>query len=181
MRGAGAWVVILLALVLLGALYLWVQSGGVSWLTPAVTGPAPEGSAGDEPVAEAKPEAKEPGAAKSPATGRRGVPRGEPESPAPAGTPVATAQTPSPASGVAPVAVVPGPKPRAFPTAGDIRVGMERPQLIASFMPPTLKTSTLRKGDLIEVFVYLPENNNSIATYVHLRNGKVVTAHTSVY
>jgi hypothetical protein len=58
---------------------------------------------------------------------------------------------------------------------------MERTALMAAFMVPTLKTSTLRKGDLIEVFVYLPDNNNSTATYVHLRNGRVVTAHTSVY
>ncbi len=70
--------------------------------------------------------------------------------------------------------------PPPFPTANDIQVGLDRTTLLTTFGPPTLKTTTMDRQRLSEAFVYLSRNRNT-ATFVLLREGRVVSINTSTY
>ena len=70
--------------------------------------------------------------------------------------------------------------PHTFPTAADIAIGSERGRLESSFGKPTMRTTVVDKGRLLETFVYLQSDLNT-ATFVLLRNGHVVSANTTIY
>jgi hypothetical protein len=69
---------------------------------------------------------------------------------------------------------------RRFPTAADIPIGMERHRLHTGFGKPTMRTTVVEGGRLLETFVYL-QAEPDVATFVLLRNGKVVSANTTIY
>jgi len=72
------------------------------------------------------------------------------------------------------------PAPPAFPNASEIQIGIERSKLLENFGRPTMKTTSVRRDGLIETYVYLQKERNA-ATYVLLRNDRVISAHTSIY
>lgn len=69
---------------------------------------------------------------------------------------------------------------RRFPTAADIPIGMERHRLQSGFGKPNMRTTVVEGGRLLETFVYL-QAEPDVATFVLLRNGKVVSANTTIY
>lgn len=69
---------------------------------------------------------------------------------------------------------------RNFPTAADLPIGLEKSKLQASFGKPTMRTTVVEQGRLLETFVYL-QSDPDTATFVLLRNGRVVSANTTIY
>lgn len=69
---------------------------------------------------------------------------------------------------------------RRFPTAADIPIGMDRHKLLSGFGNPSMRTTVVEGGRLLETFVYL-QAEPDVATFVLLRNGKVVSANTTIY
>ena len=117
------------------------------------------------------PEVKGPAAAK--ARRSRESPASEPET-----VEMAAANTPQ-----TPLPAVSAPSSRAgrrFPTAADIPIGMERHRLQTGFGKPNMRTTVVEGGRLLETFVYL-QAEPDVATFVLLRNGKVVSANTTIY
>jgi len=174
MRSFGLWVTILIGLVVTAGVLIYLEFGSFA----------------------ARLESREP----EPAD--RQVSPSEPRPPSTSAVPPSSAQTsPAPVEGRAGSGTKPGRaaagalvssgapltgaaaaqvKIRRFPRAGDVPAGTNSEQLLDAFIPPTLRINTLRKGDLIEVFVYVAEDNNAI-TYVNLRNGRVVGVHSGIY
>ena len=82
---------------------------------------------------------------------------------------------------VEPAPPPPPPKPApAFPAAADIQVGLERARLLEVYGQPTLKTTVMDQDRLVETFVYLRPDRNT-ATTALLRDGRVISASTSIY
>jgi hypothetical protein len=164
MRNMGA-VVALAILVLLGLLvFLYygpmTERPGMRDVTVDTSQPGPTA-----------PQAKGPAAAKE--KRQRQTPAAEPESVEVAAANVP--QTPSPAAQT-PVSHA----ARRFPTAADIPIGMERGRLQNGFGKPNMRTTVVEGGRLLETFVYL-QSEPDVATFVLLRNGKVVSANTTIY
>ena len=67
-----------------------------------------------------------------------------------------------------------------FPSAGDVRQGMEIQSLQASFGRPTIRATTMEKETLVETYVYV-KNEPRSATIVRLKDGKVVEAQNGIY
>lgn len=67
-----------------------------------------------------------------------------------------------------------------FPSAGDVRPGMELQSLQASFGRPTIRATTMQKETLVETYVYV-KNEPRAATIVRLQDGKVVEAQNGIY
>ena len=73
------------------------------------------------------------------------------------------------------------PKPTpSFPTDREIHIGMERAGILTAFGKPTLRTTAVERDRLMEMLVYLNENSNT-ATFALLRDGRVVSVHTTTY
>ncbi len=68
----------------------------------------------------------------------------------------------------------------SFPTAQGIAVGMDRTSLLAAFREPTLRTTTVEKRSLVEMYLYLDSRRNT-ATRVLLRDGRVISVQTTAY
>jgi hypothetical protein len=71
-------------------------------------------------------------------------------------------------------------QPHGFPTAAEIPIGMERFRLVAAFGPPAMRTTSVEQGRQIETFVYLRIEPDA-ATFILLRDGRVVSASTTGY
>ncbi|MEN6605701.1 MAG: hypothetical protein ABFD60_00530 [Bryobacteraceae bacterium] len=69
---------------------------------------------------------------------------------------------------------------RRFPTAADIPAGTERYKLETTFGKPNMRMVSVEQGKLLETLVYL-QSGPDTATFVLLRNGKVVSANTTIY
>lgn len=69
---------------------------------------------------------------------------------------------------------------RNFPTAADIPVGTGKSRLQDVYGKPSMVTTAVDRGRLIETFVYLRRDPN-IATVVLMRDGRVVAANSTVY
>ena len=67
-----------------------------------------------------------------------------------------------------------------FPSAGDVRQGMEIQSLQASFGRPTIRATTMERETLVETYVYV-KNEPRSATIVRLKDGKVVEAQNGIY
>lgn len=67
-----------------------------------------------------------------------------------------------------------------FPSAGDVRPGMEMQSLQASYGRPTIRATTMEKETLVETYVYV-KNEPRAATIVRLKDGKVVEAQNGIY
>jgi hypothetical protein len=67
-----------------------------------------------------------------------------------------------------------------FPSAGDVRQGMEMQSLQASYGRPTIRATTMEKEMLVETYVYV-KNEPRSATIVRLKDGKVVEAQNGIY
>ncbi len=76
-------------------------------------------------------------------------------------------------------AAVPTP-PRKFPTAAELPVGMRGSNIEAAFGPPVAKTISVDQRGQIEIFIYRRGDPNT-ATFIHLRDGKVISASTTLY
>jgi hypothetical protein len=74
----------------------------------------------------------------------------------------------------------PAAPPAPFPTAEDIQVGTPRNSMEQSFGVPYLKTTAMRRDGMLETWVYV-ENQNSLATFAQVQNGRVISSHTTVY
>ena len=72
------------------------------------------------------------------------------------------------------------PPPRPFPDAADVQVGLDRMKLVAAFGKPSMRTTAVERDHLVETYVYT-NHDRSTATYVLLRDARVVAAETSVY
>ena len=79
-----------------------------------------------------------------------------------------------------PVPAAAPPPPKKFPTAADLPVGMRGSSIEAAFGSPVAKTTAVDQSGQIEVFIYR-RNDPDAATFVHLRNGKVISASTTLY
>jgi hypothetical protein len=165
MRNVGAMIVIGLLLVVgLTAFLLWGPLGEKPGMRQIIEeGEAPEASS---PAARGQPRA----------VGRRGGTGPAAGSESAAGSPAAA--IPPSGAEVSPAPVTAG--TGRFPTAADIAIGTERSKLQASFGKPSMRTTVVDGGRLLETFVYLRSEPDS-ATFVLLRNGRVVSANTTVY
>jgi len=88
----------------------------------------------------------------------------------------------APAAAATPAAPVVAPaKPvRRFPQGQDIAIGTEKSVLQSVYGRPTMRTTAVEGGRLLETWVYLQSEPN-LATFILLRNGRVVSANTTVY
>ena len=94
--------------------------------------------------------------------------------------PSAEGVKPSTVTAPADVAVAP-PKPeRRFPHGNEIALGTEKSLLQTTYGKPTMRTTAVDGGRLLETWVYLQSDPN-IATFILVRNGRVVSANTTVY
>jgi len=75
---------------------------------------------------------------------------------------------------------VPERKGHPFPLASDIAVGADRSAVTASFGKPSMVTTAVDGGRLLETYVYLRRDPNT-ATVVLLRSGRVVAVNSTVY
>ncbi|MBI2685879.1 MAG: hypothetical protein HYX27_06165 [Acidobacteria bacterium] len=82
-----------------------------------------------------------------------------------------------------PAVPLPAVKPAAptgpQPEATDIRAGTERNALLTRFPAPSLHTSTIKDGDLIELIVYHRDDQRN-ATFAQLQNGVVTRVYAGV-
>ena len=76
------------------------------------------------------------------------------------------------------LAVAP-PIPAPQPTSADIRLGMDRKELLNCFPDPTILTSTLKDGDTIELLSYQRLGTNT-ATFAQLQNGVVQRVYSGI-
>lgn len=94
---------------------------------------------------------------------------------------VAVAAVPTPEAAPEAVAAEPvavrrrGPQPKA----SEIPVGIGRGDLLQRFPDPSLQTSTIKDGDLIELVVYQAEGAGT-ATFAQLLNGHVTRVYAGV-
>jgi uncharacterized iron-regulated membrane protein len=88
-----------------------------------------------------------------------------------------TVSTPAPQPPVP--AAAPSP-PRKFPTAAELPVGMRGSNIEAAFGPPVAKTISVDQRGQIEIYIYRRGDPNT-ATFIHLRDGKVISASTTLY
>jgi hypothetical protein len=127
-----------------------------------------------QPVTETPAPAKEPGAVRAaggPAAGSRATVASSEASPSgPSAQPVATAPAP----------VSPPKPPRRFPQAADVQMGTDKAAIQGVFGPPTMRTVAVDEGRLLETWVYMQTDLN-LATFVMLRNGRVISSTTTVY
>lgn len=88
----------------------------------------------------------------------------------------------SPSAVAAPAAAeVAPPKPeRRFPLGNEIALGTDKTLVQTTFGKPTMRTTAVDGGRLLETWVYLKSDPN-IATFILVRNGRVVSANTTVY
>jgi len=92
--------------------------------------------------------------------------------------PPESAATPAPPAVPVPVAT---PKSaRQFPTEADLPPGMRGSRIEATFGPPVAKTISVDQNGQIEVFIYR-RNEPAAVTFVHLRNGQVMSVSTINY
>ncbi len=165
MKNIGALVTVAVMLVVgLVAFLLWGPFGekpGLREITPEGVPPAT-----GAPEAAAEPGGKA-GAAKP--SGR--TPGGMP--------PVESSSAPDAAPAAAPV-IGPAKPVRRFPQGQEIAIGTEKSALQSIYGRPTMRTTVVEGGRLLETWVYLQSEPN-LATFILLRNGRVVSANTTVY
>ena len=76
--------------------------------------------------------------------------------------------------------VHPMPVPKVFPIAENIPIGLEKGKLVSGFGRPNMITTAIDDGAPTETWLYRrPEPETE--TVVHLKNGKVVDADSTVY
>jgi hypothetical protein len=90
------------------------------------------------------------------------------------------AEAPSAPPEPPPVPETAPPPPKKFPTAAELPVGMRGSIIEAAFGPPVAKTTAVDQSGQIEVFIYRRSGPDAV-TFVHLRNGKVISANTTLY
>ena len=88
------------------------------------------------------------------------------------------AEVPPPAE--APVPAAAPPPPRKFPTAAELPPGMRGSRIEATYGPPVARTISVDQNGQIEVFIYR-RSEPAAVTFVHLRNGQVMSASTTNY
>ena len=94
-----------------------------------------------------------------------------------AATPAETASAPPEQPPVPAAAPTP---PKKFPMAAELPVGMRGSSIEAAYGPPVAKTTAVDQSGRIEVFIYRGNDPDAV-TFVHLRNGKVISASTTLY
>ena len=72
------------------------------------------------------------------------------------------------------------PPPLKFPTAVELPLGMRGSEIVASFGLPVARTISVDQDGQIEILIYRRSRPDA-ATFVHLRNGRVVSAVTMAY
>ncbi len=160
-----------LILLILGVALVWAVLWGPLRDVPLITGqpanraqeasPAPEKAAQDTPPAKALrgPGSRKGNAATDPAAGAVPPPEQSPAAPAPSSPP---------------------PQPLKFPTSADIPLGMQGSRIVAAFGQPIARTIGVDQGGQIEIFIYR-RGDPDTATFIHLRNGRVISASTTLY